>query len=297
MPMVSYAQNHEDVLLSRLFAAARPGFYIDVGANDPAHDSVTRHFYEMGWRGVNVEPGPIYKKLAAERPRDANLNVAVSNRSGSLTFYEFPAAGGFSTLCQAEADRHRRERGFECLEHQVPVTTLAAICEQYAMQPIDFLSIDVEGHERQVLEGADWSRWRPTAVVIEATRPNTPIPVHEEWEGILLGADYLWAAFDGLNRYYIRAEDSHLLPKLAAPANVFDNFLTYSHLRHMADMATGYRAQIASLERVVQELSVRCEEYGNIGPTTMSIVRRLHGLSRRFPRLKRGLKRILRRAA
>lgn len=297
MPMVSYAQNHEDVLLARLFAPDRPGFYVDVGANDPVHDSVTRHFYEMGWHGVNVEPGAVFTKLAADRPRDVNLNVAVSNQPGSLSFYEFPMACGFNTLTREEAERHTRERGLECVVREVKTTTLAAICEQHATQPIDFLSIDVEGHERQVLEGADWKRWRPTAVVIEATRPNTATPSHVAWEDVLLGADYLWAAFDGLNRYYVRAESRELMPRLAVPANVFDNYLTYSHLRHMAELTASYRAQVAALERMVHELSARCDEYSNLGPGAVAFARKLQGLSTRFPRLKRGLKRMLGRAA
>ena len=80
MTMVSYAQNHEDVLLDRAFPRGKPGFYIDVGANEPVRNSVTKHFYELGWHGINVEPAAHpFALLAAERERDVNLNVAVSD--------------------------------------------------------------------------------------------------------------------------------------------------------------------------------------------------------------------------
>jgi hypothetical protein len=122
-----------------------------------------------------------------------------------------------------------RTHGFELIDHSVPVTTLAHVCDRHVRQTIDFLKIDVEGYEREVLEGADWSRFRPRIVVIEATRPSTSVPAHEEWEPILLAADYLFAFFDGLNRYYVRAEDKHLIPTLGVPANVFDQYEIHEH--------------------------------------------------------------------
>ena len=98
------------------------------------------------------------------------------------------------------------------------------VCEQYAGRTIDFLKIDVEGFEQEVLEGADWSRYRPRVVLVEATRPTTNIASYEHWEAILLAADYLFAFFDGLNRYYVPAEDRQLLPLLGVPVNVFDEY-------------------------------------------------------------------------
>ena len=78
MPMVSYAQNGEDVVLRRVFAGGPLGFYIDIGANYPSEGSITRHFYEHGWSGINIEPvAGAYRELQAARPRDINLNVGI----------------------------------------------------------------------------------------------------------------------------------------------------------------------------------------------------------------------------
>src|SRR4051795_2870261 len=91
MNMISYAQNHEDVLLDRLFARGLPGFFIDVGANDPVKYSITKHFSEMGWRGINIEPAAQpFARLEEARGRDINLNVGVSDSEGTLSFFEFP---------------------------------------------------------------------------------------------------------------------------------------------------------------------------------------------------------------
>ena len=87
--MISYAQNFEDVVLRRVFHARERGRYIDVGAHDPVIDSVTKHFYDQGWSGVNVEPVErFHLKFVADRPRDINLNVACGATEGEVDFTE-----------------------------------------------------------------------------------------------------------------------------------------------------------------------------------------------------------------
>ena len=86
---ISYAQNYEDALLARAFEGQSTGFYVDVGASHPMFDSVTHHFYEKGWQGINIEPvRESFELLCKTRTRDTNLNIAVSNLCGEATFYE-----------------------------------------------------------------------------------------------------------------------------------------------------------------------------------------------------------------
>ncbi len=254
MAIISYAQNREDVLLHRVFSDSSRGLYIDVGACDPVTHSVTKHFYERGWDGINIEPIPaMYEALAQDRPRDVNLCVGLSDREGTLNFHECIDLAELSTFSDEQAEGLRKS-GFAIVDHEIPVTTLARVCERHVDRTIDFLKVDVESIEREVLAGADWSRYRPRVVLVEATRPSTNIPCHEEWEPILLAADYLFAFFDGLNRYYVRAEDRELIPRLAVPANVFDDFEIHEY-RSQID---GYRGQIdglrADLERARRSL-------------------------------------------
>lgn len=248
MTLRSYAQNHEDVLLSRAFPRGLTGFYIDVGANDPVQHSVTKHFYDEGWHGINVEPaaGP-FERLVAARPRDVCLNVGLSDKPGQLSFYELPpdAVGG-STFSAEQAEWHH-VNGLPAEARMVEVTTLAAVCEQYVTGTIDFLSVDVEGHEAQVLAGGDWERWRPRIVLVESTQPATTIPTHGEWEHILLDNRYLFAFFDGLNRYYVREEDADLLPALSVPVNVTDDYIPFTYVQPMADLRQGYEIAHRSL--------------------------------------------------
>lgn len=258
--MISYAQNREDVLLSRVFSVQKPGFYIDVGAYDPTSCSITRHFYDHGWRGVNVEPAPAAaRRIAAARPRDITENLAISNREGSMTFFEAEAKhAGLSTLDRAQAEAHRA-RGVEMKEYTVPVTTLAALCAKHAPSVIDFVSIDVEGHEREVLEGMDFTRFRPTVMLVESTLPLKSEPNHQRWESILLDAGYAYATFDGLNRYYVdspRAEE--FTEKLRVPPNVFDDYEPYEHVARVEAM----QRELVALRAMVKSGRYLASAYG-----------------------------------
>lgn len=223
MTVISYAQNFEDVMLWRALRGVENGFYIDVGAQRPSVDSVTRLFYERGWRGINIEPVQQWHlELVEQRPRDINLNVAAGRDAGQLTLNVF-AGTGLSTAVDAHASVHA-ERGFERLQVQVPVRTLQSICEEYHVAPIHFLKIDVEGFEADVLAGIDLALVRPWIVVVEATLPNSRVANYADWEPILLQADYDFVYFDGLNRYYVARERAALAESFSSPPNVFDDF-------------------------------------------------------------------------
>jgi FkbM family methyltransferase len=229
MAMISYAQNGEDVVIARAFTPEHNGFYIDVGASDPIVDSVTKHFYDHGWSGINVEPAaPVVATLRGQRPRDTNLELGIGAAPGQLTFYELPPQMvGCSTFSRELADEYEKS-GWDVETRTVEVTTLAAVCEEHVGErPIDFLKIDVEGDEAAVLEGADFERFRPRILIVEATRPGTTILSYQAWEGGVLEAGYQFVLFDGVNRFYVRDEDAGLAAALSAPANVLDDFLPY----------------------------------------------------------------------
>ena len=278
MPLISYAQNREDVLLHRALSGQSKGFYIDVGANDPTICSVTKGFYDLGWNGVNIEPvRAVFRRLVGERPRDVNLNIGISNCQQTLRFFECLNESTLSTFSPASAAWWAAPpRGFIFKECQIPVMPLSQVCEQYVRQPIDFLSIDAELHERAVIEGQDWKRWRARIVIVEdGISPETGQMSHNEWEQYLLRADYLFAFFDGVNRFYVRKEDEQLLPLLQVPANSTDNYISYER------------------ECLTKELARWCG-YGELGPVSLMIAQRLRHLARRYPRMSAATKRLVR---
>lgn len=268
--MISYAQNFEDVLLARALGGKKNGFYIDVGAWDPVVDSVTRHFYDLGWSGINVEPVPeLCAVFDRDRPRDLNLQVALGSKSEIRTLHHFPGSG-LSTLLDDPVPDYLA-LGFELREVPVRVTTLREICERHvpAGTEIDFLKIDVEGSERDVILGGDWDRFRPRIVLVEAVAPNpkafledvvvpggaAQTPAWEEWEGLLLGQGYELCTFDGLNRFYVRGEDRSLKAAFQVPPNVFDGFVTYRVVQAEAerDQLLSERDQARSGLQALQE--------------------------------------------
>jgi FkbM family methyltransferase len=214
-PFLSRAQNLEDIVLWRALRHVTDGRYIDIGACDPRWLSVSRGFYEQGWRGVHFEPLPASAaKLRADRPDEPVHQIALADHDGMLTFFVSSVEGnstGVPELAAADAP-----------QVSVPVRTLASFGAGWAGTEVHWMKIDVEGMEAAVLRGWDARLLRPWVLVVEATRPNSTEPNHAEWEPIVLAAGYRFALFDGLNRFYVAEEHLELLPTVSIPGNIFD---------------------------------------------------------------------------
>ena len=230
MSFISYAQNFEDVMLWRALKHINNGFYIDVGANDPVIDSVTKAFSEKGWHGINIEPLPQHHAdLVRDRPLDINLQCAAGAAAGEIELWESDVRG-WATANEQVIEQHSVE-GHHGFFHRVPVRTLVEICDEYVTGDIHFMKIDVEGLEQAVLKGGDFTRFRPWILVVEATRPNSTEEAYWEWEPLLVQAGYQFAYADGLNRFYIAKEHSTLDTSLRYPPNVLDNFVLFTQVQ------------------------------------------------------------------
>jgi FkbM family methyltransferase len=206
LPPLSYAQRFEDFHLWRCFDG-QTGFYIDVGAGHPVYDNVSFAFYLAGWRGITVEPNPALAALGrAVRPRDVLFEGLAGAAPGEATLYLQREFHGLSTTIAEHARAAEKEVGRQAEALTLPIVTLAALCEAHAPPAIDFLKVDVEGAEADVLRGADWRRFRPKVIVVEAIKPFTLAPAWDEWEPLLGGHGYAAAWDDELNRYYVAEE-------------------------------------------------------------------------------------------
>ena len=213
-------------MLWRALRHVERGFWIDAGAADPNEMSVTRAFSDRGWTGINVEPGGHYFEcLRAARPTDINLRVALGAQNGSRPFHLVEGTG-LSTL-DADLARSHARAGFSVRTEAIDVCTLAQICRWHVNGPIHFLKVDVEGAEAEVLAGADWDRYRPWIVLVEATVPLTDEPTDSAWEPMLLAAGYVFVWFDGLNRFYLaRERQDALASSFRLPPNHADQWMT-----------------------------------------------------------------------
>ncbi len=159
----NYPADHEQKLV-RAFFGDTPGFFVEVGANDPHARSQTFHLEQTGWTGLLVEPQPdLADKLRAHRSATV-IAAACSSRDNAGKMLTLHVAGPLSSL-----DRERMAPG--AVPERViavPVRTLDDVLEEGGARPgFDFLSIDVEGHELEVLSGFDAARWRPRLILLE----------------------------------------------------------------------------------------------------------------------------------
>lgn len=225
---ISYAQRYEDLYLMRCFGARSEGFYIDIGSGHPVYDNMSFAFYLQGWRGITVEPNPWLARLSrAVRPRDCHLEALIGAASGEATFYLVEELHGLSTMIESYANAARTRFGKRSQAMQAPITTLRELCAQHAPAAFDFLKVDVEGAERDVIRNGDWQNHRPKVVIVEALAPFTLAPAWEAWEPILTGHCYRYACFDSLNRYYVAEEASELAARLENAPSSFGGALQF----------------------------------------------------------------------
>jgi FkbM family methyltransferase len=170
--ILSYSQEGEDRVLAKYFGDEKNnGFYIDIGAHHPQRFSNTYYFYLRGWRGINIDAMPgsmeIFKKIRSE---DINLEVAISDVEQDLTYYEFNelALNGFS---KELAELRHGSNGYRVVaKYAIKTHQISEILDEYlpVNQEIDFLSVDVEGLDLEVLQSNDWDRYRPQLVLAES---------------------------------------------------------------------------------------------------------------------------------
>jgi FkbM family methyltransferase len=267
MLFTSYVQNLEDVMLWRALRDVGPGFYIDIGAQDPLVDSVSLAFHERGWRGIHVEPNAQFAELLwQQRPGDVVVQAAVGDVAGLITLHVIPGSG-LSTADPDIAAQHR-QRGFDVQTTTVPSLRLSAIFDACGSEEIHWLKLDIEGFEATALSSWGNSPRRPWIVVVESTLPLTQIESSTEWEPMLLKRGYEPVYFDGLNRFYLAGDRSSLRADFAAPPNYFDHFavngtastslhelIEKRHEEAIAALTAGHEAALHELNASIQHLT------------------------------------------
>ncbi len=179
----SFSQYGEDLVIDALLGCPADGVYVDVGANDPSELSNTRRFYDRGWRGINIEPNAeLFSEFKRSRPGDVNLNIGIAQSAGELTFYQMEPSTLSTFDRGASIDNLAHPGAHTVAEVRVPVRPLTAVLDEHlADKLIDFMSVDTEGLDLEVLQSNDWHRFRPKLVIVEIA-----------WRGTLI-AEYLSA--------------------------------------------------------------------------------------------------------
>ena len=173
----SFAQEGEDMILRRIFDQQDCGFYVDVGAHHPKRFSNTYFFYKAGWNGINIDAMPGSMALFnKERPRDINLEKPISSKKQKLTYYAFnePALNGFSREVSEVRDGFNSYRVE--FTKDLETTTLEEVLSENLIdqQVIDFLSVDVEGLDFDVIRSINLDIYKPRVIVIEILDATLP---------------------------------------------------------------------------------------------------------------------------
>ncbi|MEP7269760.1 MAG: FkbM family methyltransferase [Saprospiraceae bacterium] len=168
---IHFSQEGEDIILQRFFKYDYKGFYLDVGAHQPYRFSNTHFFYQKGWRGINIEPNPenfaLFRKY---RNHDINVNVGVSKTEDTLDYFMLNESA-LNTFSKKNLEYSTKLNQYKLIKTiQIPTLTLESILDKYLInsKKIDFMSVDVEGFDLDVLESNNWNKYRPTFVLVES---------------------------------------------------------------------------------------------------------------------------------
>ncbi|MES2650180.1 MAG: FkbM family methyltransferase [Bacteroidota bacterium] len=169
-PQLSYSRSGEDLILEEIFRTVGSGFYIDIGAYHPKKYSNTYKFYMNGWTGINIDANDdLIDLFQKHRPKDVNMFTAVSDVEEDKIFYKFKDDSSMNTISTDFANEALDKYGLKIHEQKnIKTKRLDTILTELNIErQIDFISIDVEGHDLEVLKSNDWERFRFKVVLIE----------------------------------------------------------------------------------------------------------------------------------
>ncbi len=163
-----YSQDGEELYLAEKLGGIENGFYVDIGACHPYRFSNTYWAYKCGWSGINIEPNKEgYDMLRKHRARDVNLWCGVAESDGKLDYYEFETPE-FNSFDIKEFEGIRKPKRVT----SVPVYRLEEILDKNHVDKIDFIDIDVEGMEMEVLKSNNWEKYQPEYILVEQKNMN-----------------------------------------------------------------------------------------------------------------------------
>lgn len=268
---IYYAQNREDLILDAFFPDVQEGFYVDVGACHPDDVSVTKRFYLKGWRGINIEPqSNLHGLFIRDRPRDINLNIGVGDKNGTMILRSYIYNQGLSSVVDQVKNEHENSEkdSEEYQDLEIPIKTLRDIFETHRPAKINFLKVDVEGFEYQVLAGNDWTKYRPEVVCLEANH------VLKDWRPILKKNDYEFVFFDGLNEYYVDTKTNrakqfnyveHIINKLSGGL-AYDDYKSQEEMLQTKDIL---EAKLATNSRELKSLRILTKRILRLAPARL----------------------------
>jgi FkbM family methyltransferase len=200
---LSYSQNGEDLMLKTIFGKHKKnGCYVDVGCNNPIQKNNTFKLYLKGWRGINIDGNAtLINRFNKIRKQDINLNEVISFEKKEIRFFQVKNSHELSTIEEGSYDTLIKN-GYEVEEKKYVTKTLAEVLEKHLNnRRIDLLSVDVEGHDLEVLKSNDFEKFRPSVICVESNADLNNLS-NSEVHNFLVSKSYVLIAFSAPNGYY-----------------------------------------------------------------------------------------------
>jgi len=195
-----YAQTGEDIII-KFFLENERGLFVDVGCNDPINYSNTFELYKKGWTGLNIDANPELIKKYSVRPNDISVCEAVSDETKEMLFHEFEQSE-VSTLETTVLDEAKKKWNYK-KSRKVITKTLTEILDEHSIpNAIDFLSVDVEGYDFQVLNSLDFTKYQPKLILIEMHQFNVADYHANKIVQFLIAKGYELVGFVTMNGYF-----------------------------------------------------------------------------------------------
>lgn len=203
-----YSQDNQDyIVYENFFKGKKDGFFCDIGGNHPLKINNTLYFEELGWSGIAFEPLPHMAKLWAEHRRAKLFPFALSDRKGEVIFTVVKDTTGWEDMLSFVKETRNVDYGYETEEIQVKTKVFKDILEEENIKHIDYLSLDVEGHELNVLKGIDFNKVRINVLTIENNPPSCVIYGDENIRKLMFENNFvLWGRCIGLDDIYVNKD-------------------------------------------------------------------------------------------
>ncbi len=212
---VSYAQCGEDLIVDFLLTwklNIKNPTYLDIGAHHPHNLSNTYLFYKKGCRGVCIEPDPLlYDHIKKMRPKDININKGVGfNAENEVADFYIMESKALNTFSKEEAERMSRDENIGIVEiKKVELININTVLDNYfTNREVDFLSIDVEGLDLQILKSINFSAHKPKVICVEtiAFTTSNKIIKQDDTVNFLLDNGYFCYADTSINSIFVRKD-------------------------------------------------------------------------------------------
>ena len=205
-PSLHFGEFGEDIFINRILNNIKHGKYIDVGCYHPYKGSLTATLYNKNWNGINIDLSKTSIDLFnMVRKRDINLNVAISNYNGEISYYENSPINQQNSLTKTNNQQTKIK---------IKCQTLNSILEKNILQKFDYLNIDVEGSELEVIEGIDLMKYHPSLITIENNNLLLEDYLKDNVYEKLISCDYVFVNKIGVTNFFLDKSLSKKIYKL-----------------------------------------------------------------------------------